>query len=102
MSQLQTASWRLARRAGPSRAPRWTRAYATLTDLNGGLRPRIVSKSVPGPESLALSESIGGFQDPRHHILVCDYEKSKGNYLVDVDGNTYLDMYSQIASIAIG
>ena len=33
------------------------------------------------------------FQDP---------EQSKGNYIVDVDGNTYLDAFSQISSMTLG
>jgi 4-aminobutyrate aminotransferase/(S)-3-amino-2-methylpropionate transaminase len=34
--------------------------------------------------------------------LLADFHKSKGNYIVDADGNVLLDIFAQIASIPIG
>ena len=31
-----------------------------------------------------------------------DYERSYGNFVVDVDGNTFLDLFGQIGSLALG
>uniref|UniRef100_A0A3B3ZZ75 Uncharacterized protein n=1 Tax=Periophthalmus magnuspinnatus TaxID=409849 RepID=A0A3B3ZZ75_9GOBI len=47
---------------------------------------------VPGPRSQNV-DAINFF---------CNYEESRGNYLVDVDGNRMLDVYTQISSIPIG
>eukprot|EP01080_Neovahlkampfia_damariscottae_P005654 gene5654-9470_t len=57
---------------------------------------------VPGPKSLELAEKISQHQDERGFGFVTDYTKSKGNYIVDADGNVLLDMYTQIASIPLG
>lgn len=62
----------------------------------------IVVTQCPGPNSKKASEALNKVFDARTVYFVADYAKSFGNYLVDVDGNTYLDVYAQIASIPLG
>ncbi|CAO1625965.1 unnamed protein product [Sympodiomycopsis kandeliae] len=63
---------------------------------------QVNTQSVPGPASRQALAEIDAIQDARTSIVAVDYEKCKGNYLVDADGNRHLDMFGQIASIAIG
>eukprot|EP01113_Clastostelium_recurvatum_P020270 TRINITY_DN2406_c0_g1_i1.p1 TRINITY_DN2406_c0_g1~~TRINITY_DN2406_c0_g1_i1.p1 ORF type:complete len:503 (+),score=157.80 TRINITY_DN2406_c0_g1_i1:157-1509(+) len=58
--------------------------------------------TVPGPKSKSLWEQLNKVQDPRATHFFADYSKSKGNYVVDADGNTMLDMYCQISSLPVG
>ncbi|PWI69178.1 hypothetical protein PCL_01563 [Purpureocillium lilacinum] len=62
----------------------------------------LAKRDVPGPVSKAASNKLSNVFDARAVHFVVNYEKSSGNYIVDVDGNKYLDVYSQIASIPVG
>nr|ODN95555.1 4-aminobutyrate aminotransferase [Cryptococcus depauperatus CBS 7855] len=64
--------------------------------------PQVVTERIPGPKGIAASAEINAFQDSRTHVIVPNYEISKGNYLVDADGNVLLDVFAQISSIALG
>jgi 4-aminobutyrate aminotransferase/(S)-3-amino-2-methylpropionate transaminase len=100
------------------RVPTACRAFTT-SDLipDEPSAPSVTTSEVPGPKSKAevgpptlhlqyeaddQSAAIEKIQDNRTHMLVVDYEKSKGNYLVDADGNKLLDVFAQISSIALG
>ncbi|KIM93411.1 hypothetical protein OIDMADRAFT_173196 [Oidiodendron maius Zn] len=63
--------------------------------------PRVLTQ-VPGPRTLSTKKELDPIFDSRATQLVIDYEKSYGNYFVDADGNAYLDVYAQIASIPLG
>ena len=51
---------------------------------------------------MELKDDLLSMQQMQSVTLFADFENSKGNFLVDVDGNTYLDAFMQIASIPLG
>lgn len=61
-----------------------------------------VHTRIPGPASEALRSRHARHQDPRSIHFYQDARRSRGNYLVDVDGNVLLDVYGHIACISIG
>ncbi|KAJ1922429.1 4-aminobutyrate transaminase [Tieghemiomyces parasiticus] len=64
--------------------------------------PVVKTDTVPGPKSVSLLEELDQLQDPRAAMFMTDLTKSVGNYLSDADGNQFLDVYCQIASIPLG
>ncbi|CAH1170438.1 unnamed protein product [Phaedon cochleariae] len=64
--------------------------------------PKIVTTEIPGPKSRSLINDLDTVTQSGSVQLFADYEKSLGNYLMDVDGNAFLDVYMQISSIPIG
>jgi len=69
---------------------------------NEPTEPVVKSSAIPGPNSKAGIESLGEVFDSRPVYFIADYEKSLGNYIADVDGNVFLDLYAQIASVPLG
>lgn len=61
-----------------------------------------VKTAIPGPRTEELRARHGKYQDARTIHVYQDAKASLGNYLVDVDGNTLLDLYGHIACLPLG
>uniref|UniRef100_A0A3Q3L613 4-aminobutyrate--2-oxoglutarate transaminase n=1 Tax=Labrus bergylta TaxID=56723 RepID=A0A3Q3L613_9LABR len=73
-------------------ACRYASKAAPKTDQDYDYSGPSMKTTVPGPRT----QNVGAIN------FFCNYEESRGNYLVDVDGNRMLDLYTQISSIPIG
>ncbi|KAF9129183.1 4-aminobutyrate transaminase [Mortierella sp. 14UC] len=102
----------------PSRAALLSRPFATTVGTGDYLTrkhpdqkalvhgepsgPKILTGTIPGPKTKAGLQSLDSLQDTRAATMMTDLDKSIGNYVVDLDGNTYLDLFCQIASLPLG
>uniref|UniRef100_A0AAY4CZY3 4-aminobutyrate aminotransferase, mitochondrial n=1 Tax=Denticeps clupeoides TaxID=299321 RepID=A0AAY4CZY3_9TELE len=81
---------------------RYVSKTATKTMVEFEYDAPSMKTEVPGPRSKELAKQLGEIQNVGAVHFFCNYEESRGNYLVDADGNRMLDLYTQISSIPIG
>mmetsp|Transcript_25415 Transcript_25415/g.57322 ORF Transcript_25415/g.57322 Transcript_25415/m.57322 type:complete len:508 (-) Transcript_25415:200-1723(-) len=98
-----TRSWRsfsaLSSHASSRSSLPWTPAPPFPGEYDGA---HVRTAEIPGPRSSALRDRMDEVTQTQAVHFFADYRASRGNYLVDVDGNRYLDVLGQIASLPIG
>ncbi|XP_018571405.1 4-aminobutyrate aminotransferase, mitochondrial [Anoplophora glabripennis] len=77
-----------------------SRTAATL--VQGEPKQPSIKTDIPGPNSKKLLEELNSINQSGSVQLFADYDKSIGNYLIDVDGNEFLDAFTQISSVPLG
>jgi len=79
------------------------RTYRAPLSYDDGFSPSLRT-SLPGPIAAREFDRLKKLSPhiATTHKMFIDEKKSKGNYFVDLDGNCYLDCFSQISSLVLG
>ncbi|KAH0130371.1 hypothetical protein KCU66_g3666, partial [Aureobasidium melanogenum] len=80
----------------------WSSAAANESRASHEATQPSVKTQIPGPVAMQMRNDLNDVFDTRSLNMLVDYTKSYGNYLADPDGNMLLDVFAQIASIAVG
>uniref|UniRef100_A0A336M3B2 (S)-3-amino-2-methylpropionate transaminase n=1 Tax=Culicoides sonorensis TaxID=179676 RepID=A0A336M3B2_CULSO len=83
---------------GRSLINQFSRNCCALPEPNGPT----VKTVIPGPKTKQLVQEMSPIHNASTIQFFVDYDKSIGNYIVDVDGNCLLDIYTQISSVPLG
>lgn len=82
----------VVRAATTSARPCMLRLASTKAFFNNEPAKPAMKTQIPGPESSKAIKELEQVFDARSVNLMGDYTKSVGNYMVDPDGNTLLDV----------
>jgi len=79
-------------------------AVAVFADYSVAMEPAAPSMvtEFPGPQTKILRDRMHEVQESSAVAIFADYDASQGNYMVDADGNTFLDCFGQISSLPLG
>ena len=68
------------------------------------MRARVITPAIPGPMGIKQRQDYAKISPHMAATmrLFYDIDSSAGNYINDVDGNRYLDAFSQISSATLG
>ena len=79
------------------------RRFSTSLDIAGEpAGPAMILTSFPGPEQTRYTDELGQRTCNLAVKFPVDMSKSIGNYIADVDGNVYLDVFMNISSTCMG
>ncbi|KAK5203315.1 4-aminobutyrate transaminase [Exophiala xenobiotica] len=83
------------------------RSMATHTSIETRFFPDEPSEpkirtQIPGPQSQAIMADMKAVFDTNNVNMITDFDRSVENFISDPDGNMFLDVYAQIASIPVG